>query len=278
MKILIIGLGNMGFAIAKSLKESKASFNIEAYDPLTKFTDKAKKSGIPLYNTPSKISQKTPYDVLLLAVKPTIIRSTLDEIKPLIQNSVTLVSIAAGVSTKILSEHIGDAKTPYPHVVRYMPTIAAQVKESITAISPGKGATKKDIKKAQLIAESFGQSIEIPEPLMDAFTGVAGSGIAFAAAFIEALTLAGVREGLSYDQAYKSTQQTIQGALALLDTTSKKPVFSSPSQMITAISSPGGTTIAGIHTIHEQGMYAAVLNAVHKAAARSQEIQKSLKA
>lgn len=270
MKILVVGLGNMGFSIAKALCKSGNSYEVHAYDPWSKFLDTATSVGITIHDSLNVENHISSYDVVLIGVKPNLVQNILHDISPIIyRDTPTLLSIAAGTSLEKLATGLENDGKMYPYIVRYMPTIAALEGKSITAMSCQSTVRENDKNNAIDVAESFGKVIEIPENLMDAFTGVAGSGIAFATAFIEALTLGGVKEGLPYDKAYESARLATSGALALLEHS-----FSSPSALMTAISSPGGTTIAGIHALHECGLHATVMNAVCAAADRSREIQK----
>lgn len=270
MNILIIGIGNMGFAIAKALKKSASSHTICAYDPWSKFLDNARSLGITVHDSLDLAAHKDcAYDAILVGVKPNMIASTLQSILPIVGfTKPTVLSIAAGVPIQTIAESLKKEEMPYPHVVRYMPTIAALVSKSITAVSLGSHANDTDKKRGIEVAQNFGEVIELPETLMDAFTGVAGSGIAFATAFVDALTLGGIKEGLPYDKAYKAARQATAGSLALLESS-----FDSPASLMTAISSPGGTTIAGIHALHENHFPAAVMNAVNAAAERSQALR-----
>ncbi len=270
MNILIVGIGNMGFAIAKALKKSESSHTICVYDPWSKFLDDAQALGIMVHDSLDLGAHKEcAYDAILVGVKPNMITSTLQSILPIVRfTKPTVLSIAAGVPIQTIAKALAEDATPYPHVVRYMPTIAALVNKSITAASPGPQANDIDKKRGMEVAKNFGEVIELPEILMDAFTGIAGSGIAFATAFVDALTLGGIKEGLPYDKAYTAARKATAGALALLESS-----FDSPASLITAISSPGGTTIAGIHALHENHFPAAVMNAVNAAAERSQELR-----
>ena len=267
MKILIVGIGNMGFAVAKALHRRPEDFRVHVHDPWSRFLGDARGMGMTVHDSTGDF-EGGAWDAVLAAVKPNGMKTVLESLKPMLEgmpgrDGPTVISIAAGVKTAAVTEALGG----YPHVVRFMPTIAAMAGRSITAVCPGGDSRDADKERALNIAEGFGDVLEIPEVLIDAFTGAAGSGIAFAAAFIEAMVLGGVKEGLPYDKAYEAVRKAAEGALAMLE-----GPFESPAELMAAISSPGGTTIAGIHALHSSGVHSGIMNAVSAAANRSREL------
>ena len=149
-----------------------------------------------------------------------------------------------------------------------MPNIAAFVKESATAIAAGKHARKSDIELAKAIFDSVGNSVFIEENvLMDAITGLSGSGPAYIFLIVDALADAGVKMGLSRDDALFLSSQTVLGAAKLLLETKEHP-----GQLKDRVTSPGGTAIAGIHTLEMGGLRTTLINAVEAAAQRSKEL------
>ncbi len=267
MNVLVVGIGAMGLAIAKALHKGGAHC---VHVCGRRNGDEARALGMVVHSS-LEVSEHAEhaYDVVLFAVKPKDMRAALNAARGLVRaRESTVFSIAAGIATQSMAEALGEGRQPYPHVVRAMPTIAALVSKSITALSFGTGVSSADKQRAVELAQSFGSTMELAESLMDAFTGIAGSGIAFAAAFVEALTLGGVKEGLAYDQAYEAARKASAGALALLEAS-----FASPAEAMAAIASAGGTTIAGIHALHAGSFHAAVINAVSAAATRSKNMQ-----
>ena len=268
MNILIVGIGNMGFAIAKALHCKPEEYRVYVHDPWSKFLGDAQELGMTVYDSIDQIDWGG-CDAVITAVKPNVMDAALQSIRPMLEPltgraAPTVISIAAGVKTGAVTRGLGG----YAHVVRYMPTIAAMAGMSITAVSPGADSRDLDKERSLDIAASFGSVMELPEELIDAFTGIAGSGIAFAAAFIEAMVLGGVKEGMPYQKAYEAARKASEGALALL----AGGGFESPAALTAAISSPGGTTIAGIHALHSGGVHAGIINAVSAAANRSREL------
>lgn len=270
MRVLIAGLGAMGFSMAQALHHSK-NHTVAAYAPHSRNADAAKAAGI---NFISELDAAHAWcaqgcDVLLIAVKPAVVREVAPLFRALCGSNVTVVSVAAGISTESLAALFAGADgAPYPHVVYAMPTMAARVQKSITAVSAHEAASSEDKARARSVAESFGGVLEIDEHLMGAFIGVAGSGIAFIAAFMDALSRAGVALGMDGAQAKEAVQQAAEGAVALLGA----KVFASPEDVIKAVCSPGGTTLAGMAALQQHGLVDAAAQAVRAAAARSDEL------
>jgi pyrroline-5-carboxylate reductase len=153
-------------------------------------------------------------------------------------------------------------------LIRVMPNIAAFVKESASAIAAGKNARKEDIQVAMDIFNSIGRSLFLRENyLMDAVTGLSGSGPAYIFLIVDALADAGVKMGLSRQDALFLSEQTVLGAAKLLLETGEHP-----SQLKDRVTSPGGTAIAGIHTLEKGGLRTTLINAVEAATIRSKEL------
>jgi pyrroline-5-carboxylate reductase len=152
-----------------------------------------------------------------------------------------------------------------------MPNIAALVLESATAICPGKHASDEDLKLAKAVFDSIGKTVVIEEGLMDAITGLSGSGPAYLFLIIDALADAGVKVGLSRDNALTLSAQTVLGAAKLLIETGEHP-----GRLKDMVTSPGGTAIAGLHTLEEGGLRTTLINAVEMATRRSRELGKMM--
>jgi pyrroline-5-carboxylate reductase len=151
--------------------------------------------------------------------------------------------------------------------VRAMPNIAALVKAGATAISPGPSASAEDVEWAAAIMRSVGLVVEVPEKLLDAVTGLSGSGPAYVFLVVEAMTEAGVLEGLPRPIARDLVVQTLAGAAQLLSTTGQ-----SAEELRAAVTSPGGTTAAGLRQLEASGARSAIIEAVVAASARSREL------
>lgn len=200
---------------------------------------------------------------LLLAVKPQI----LGAIAPDLAGSGTglVVSILAGVPLARL-----EAAFPQRPVVRAMPNTNATVGASITAIAAGALATPEQKERARRILTAIGTVVEVPESLLDAVTGLSGSGPAYVALAIEALADGGVAAGLPRAIAQQLAIETVLGTAQQLATTGLHP-----GQLKDRVTSPGGTTIAGVAELERHGFRAALLQAVIAATRRSQELGQS---
>ncbi|VTR99078.1 pyrroline-5-carboxylate reductase : Pyrroline-5-carboxylate reductase OS=Acanthamoeba castellanii str. Neff GN=ACA1_116930 PE=3 SV=1: F420_oxidored: P5CR_dimer [Gemmata massiliana] len=204
-------------------------------------------------------------DVLVLAVKPQVMSAVLDEIKPAISAAHLIVSIAAGVTLKTLGDSLGaDTK-----LVRVMPNTPCLVSASATGFSPGSTATLDDAALVESLFSAVGTAYRVPEYLLDAVTGLSGSGPAFVYLFIEALADGGVRCGLPRPVAQSLAAQTVLGAARMVLETGQHP-----GALKDAVASPGGTTIAGIHALERAAFRAAAIDAVEAATKRAQELGK----
>jgi pyrroline-5-carboxylate reductase len=207
-------------------------------------------------------------DLVILAVKPQIMETVLMELTDHLDMSKLIISIAAGISLATIESHLKrDLR-----LIRAMPNIAALVLESATAICPGKHATSEDLKLAKAIFDSIGKTVIIEEDLMDAITGLSGSGPAYLFLIIDAMADAGVKVGLSRDNALTLSAQTVLGAAKLLIETGEHP-----GRLKDLVTSPGGTAIAGLHTLEEGGLRTTLINAVEIATRRSRELGEMMK-
>ena len=208
-------------------------------------------------------------DVLLLAIKPQVFETIATELTTgnresrQVQESLPLVvSILAGVSLSKLEAVFGCQP-----VIRAMPNTPATVGAGITAIAPGKAVTENHKLQATEIFQAVGEVVEVPEYLMDAVTGLSGSGPAYVAIMIEALADGGVAAGLPRAIASKLALSTVLGTTQLLQQTALHPA-----QLKDQVTSPGGTTIAGIAALERAGFRSALIQAVLAAKERSQEL------
>ena len=201
--------------------------------------------------------------VLMLAIKPQIFSKVTAELseKKLIERPLVL-SILAGVTLETLM----DGFRGYP-VVRVMPNTPAVVGQGMTAIAPSESVSLVQIELAKTIFEAVGQVVEVPESLMDAVTGLSGSGPAFVALMVEALADGGVLAGLPRNIAQQLALQTVKGTAELLQDSGLHPA-----QLKDRVTSPGGTTIAGVATLEAHGFRSAVMEAVNSAKERSAEL------
>jgi pyrroline-5-carboxylate reductase len=201
-------------------------------------------------------------DVVILAVKPQILATVLQEIAPVTPGKL-LVSIAAGVSTNAIREHLPAGA----RLIRVMPNTPALVLEGATAIARGDGLEPGDLETAQEIFAAVGKVVVLEEELMDAVTGLSGSGPAYIALVVEALADGGVKVGLDRQTAMTLAAQTVLGAARLLIETGTHP-----GQLKDMVTSPGGTAIAGIHTLESGGLRRTLIDAVERATQRSRDL------
>jgi pyrroline-5-carboxylate reductase len=202
-------------------------------------------------------------DIVILAIKPQVADKVLKGIGDADTEGKLFISIMAGV--KIAA--IEGAFPGEVRVVRVMPNTPALVLEASSAIAPGAFATPEDISVALGIFELVGKAWLLEEKLMDAVTGLSGSGPAYVLTFIEALSDAGVKNGLPRDVATGLAAQTVFGTAKLLLETREHPAV-----LRDKVTSPGGTTIAGLHALEKAGFRGTLINAVDAATARSREL------
>lgn len=264
-KISILGTGNMGEALISGIIDSRLTKpeNIMCADCREDRLETIHKT-YGVATTTNNVEAVQASEIIIYAVKPQIIASVLTETAPYLDMSKLVVSIAAGVSLAAIELQLNKDL----RLVRVMPNIAAFVKESATGIVAGSHVLKGDIKLAQTIFDSVGKSVVIKEnTLMDAITGLSGSGPAYIFLIIDALADAGVKMGLSREEALFLSTQTVLGAARLLMETQQHP-----GQLKDKVTSPGGTAIAGIHTLEKGGLRVTLMNAVEAATNRSREL------
>jgi len=201
--------------------------------------------------------------IILLAVKPQVIGSVLEEISPLVNGSHLVISIAAGITLAYLKSYLAT-----PKIFRVMPNHPSLAKQGIAALA-GLPGTRKYAGAVKKIFAAVGEVVEVPEQLMDAVTGLSGSGPAFVYFFVESLIEAGMDLGLSHAVSRKLVLQTIAGSITMLKHTGQDP-----KQLIDAVASPGGTTLAGLKVLAEKEFKKITKLAVVAAAQRSKALCK----
>ncbi len=201
--------------------------------------------------------------VIVLSVKPQVVDKVLTVIGPDVRKDQLVVSIAAGVPIAALEARL----PPGSRVVRTMPNVAALALAGATAISAGTHATEKDLRAATSLFEAVGRVVRLDEGLLDAVTGLSGSGPAYVMIMIDALADGGVKVGLHRDTALLLAAQTVFGAAKLLLDTGDHP-----GRLKDMVTSPGGTAIAGIHTLESGGLRRTLIDAVEVASRRAAEL------
>lgn len=205
-------------------------------------------------------------DILFLAVKPQNMAAVLAELKPLLQPGHLVISIAAGITLSTIETGLGAAR----RVIRVMPNTPCLVNASASGYALGSAATAEDGATVERLLSAVGLAIPVPEHLLNAVTGLSGSGPAFVYQMIEALSDGGVRVGLPRDVATRLAAQTLYGAAKMVLETGEHP-----GQLKDAVTSPGGTTIAGLHALEQGGLRASLMNAVVAATQRAIELGKT---
>jgi len=201
--------------------------------------------------------------LIVLAVKPQILDKVLREIGDQLSPGALVVSIAAGVDTEAIESAIADGV----RVVRAMPNTPALVGAGATAIAAGKHASEADLATAKALFDAVGITVVLDESHLDAVTGLSGSGPAYIFLILEALSDAGVKVGLSRRSAQLLAAQTVLGSAKMLLETDEHV-----GRLKDMVTSPGGTAIAGLHTLEEGGLRTTLINAVETATKRAREL------
>lgn len=262
-RLAVIGGGRMGQALVAGLLESgmPGAENIAIAEPVASRREELASLGVEVVaSAPDAVRGA---DAVLLAVKPQVIDAVVGELAQALDRGALVISIAAGVSTSHLGSLLPDG-TP---VVRVMPNTPAMVRAGMSAVSGGSSASVEQVEAVRAMLSAVGEAVVVEEVHQDAVTAVSGSGPAYVAAFIDALVEGGVREGLPHEVAMALALRTVAGTAALLDETGQ-----TPSELIEAVSSPGGTTVAGLSAMEAGGFRETVIAGVSAAASRSKEL------
>jgi pyrroline-5-carboxylate reductase len=264
LKIGFLGAGKMASALAKGFIQAGLATpdSVVASDPYEAArTSISREAGVKATGSNSEVVQSA--QVIVLAVKPDQVNEVLAEVRPHFTDKHLLVSIAAGVPLA----RIESALPASARVIRVMPNTPALVGASASAFAPGKSATKDDAQLAQKLFSSVGVAYQVKESLLDAVTGLSGSGPAYAFLIIEGLSDGGVAAGLPRDVATKLAAQTLLGSAQLLLQTGQHP-----GALKDMVTSPGGTTIEGLHELEKAGVRGALINAVRAATEKSRRL------
>ncbi|KAK5817401.1 Pyrroline-5-carboxylate reductase [Gossypium arboreum] len=219
--------------------------------------------GISVYSHNTDVVDAS--DVIIFSVKPQVVKNVILQLRPLLSKKKLLVSIAAGVKLKDLEEWAG-----HDRFIRVMPNTPSAVAMGASVMSLGGAATEQDGELVGKLFGAVGKTWKADEKLFDAVTGLSGSGPAYIYLAIEALADGGVAAGLPRELALGLASQTVLGAAAMAVQSGKHP-----GQLKDDVTSPGGTTIAGIHELEKNGFRGTLMNAVVAAAKRSQELSKN---
>lgn len=265
--IAFIGAGNMASALIRGLigTSTVPANRIVAADPDQARLD-ALASELGILVTGDNAQAVRGATVVVLATKPQVFPAMLPGVAAAVSPHALLISIAAGISTGIIEQ----ACRAGSRVVRTMPNTPALVGAGATAVASGMHATESDLALAETLFRSVGIAVRVPEAQLDAVTGLSGSGPAYVFAMIEALRDAGAREGLPEETALVLASQTVFGAARLL-----REQHESPEILRERVTSPGGTTRAGLDALEAAGFEGAIFSAVRAATRRSVELGKA---
>ncbi len=262
-KIGLVGAGNMGSAIVRGLVAAGIyrAEDVLVYDVDVHRAEQMQKEGMNPSGSIREIGEAV--DTVLIAVKPSVVKDVLHELRNA-PFSTLLISVAAGVSTRTIERML-----PQHPVVRVMPNTPCMIGAGASAVSPGINASEEHTRRAMEIMGSLGYVTEAPESLMDAVTGLSGSGPAYVAVLIDALASGGLRMGLPRQTALKLAAHTVLGAARMVLEKDMEPAA-----LRDMVASPGGTTIEGVMALERGAFRATVMGAVEEATNKSRELGK----
>ncbi|MBF0274153.1 MAG: pyrroline-5-carboxylate reductase [Nitrospinae bacterium] len=258
----LIGCGNMGEALLKGLQDKCKNVTLSFYEvSKERIAAVEKEFNIKSHGAINDIVQQCSY--LLLCVKPNIFPQLLHELSRCSLENKVLISIAAGITIKNMEDVIGEKNK----IVRVMPNTPALIGKGVSAIANNGNLSDEEINNVTEIFTSVGEVIEIEEKLLDAVTGVSGSGPAYVYTFIQSLVQAGILQGLDSLTAKKLAVETVIGGAEMVKSSSEHI-----GTLIDKVTSPGGTTISALASLEKNGFKNAVIDAVAAAVNRSKEL------
>ncbi len=266
MRIGLIGCGRMGSALIKGAIEA----NVISASNILLHSRTAESAQVLSKNTSANITKNNAElakhsTVILLGCKPAQVAPILSEIKNSVNPETLIISIAAGISLNTM-EAICNEGT---RIIRVMPNTPSLIGFGAAGMAAGKCVTPTNINAAKTLFEAVGDVHIVEEFQLDAVTGLSGSGPAYVYNFIDSLAAQGVKEGLSYETALALASQTVVGAAKMIQTTGE-----TPRDLINQVTSPGGTTLAGLAALSSHNFEQAVAAGMHAATERSREIAK----
>jgi pyrroline-5-carboxylate reductase len=262
-KIAFIGGGNMATAIIRGLMREEVSIGICVAEVLPARREQLKAMFPNVLIVEESAEAARWGEVVILAVKPQQSSGVLDSLEPVLTTDKLVISIMAGIRSNTIEE----ALAPGCRVVRAMPNTPALLGAGATGVCAGRKASASDLDLAEQIFSLTGYAVRVEEKMMDAVTALSASGPAFVCLFIEALADAGLKNGLPREVASKLAVHTVLGTARMVHETGDHPVV-----LKEQVTSPGGTTIAGLHALESGSFKATVMNAVDAACARSKEL------
>ncbi len=262
--IAFLGAGNMAGALLDGLLHSGAAEpqRLVASDVRPGRLEHLRER-LGIRTTGDNVEAARSADVVVLATKPQVFDRLLPEVAAALGPDKLVVSIAAGVPIAALRAGLPGG----PRIARAMPNTPALVREGATAVATDGGVTDEDRALLRALFDSVGVTVFVEEPLLDTVTGLSGSGPAYVFMIVEALADAGVKGGLDRETAMTLATQTVLGAARLLRETGEHP-----GRLKDMVTSPGGTAIAGLHTLEAGGLRTTLMDAVETAAARARQL------
>ena len=255
-----IGAGNMAEAILEGLLRA----GLDPEQLMASDVDSGRRnhiaSALGVRTSDSNARVSSACELVVIAVKPAHLESALAELPG--DSGPLYVSIVAGRRLSDLRSLLPDSR-----IVRAMPNTPALIGAGITAIADDPATTPEDLERATAVLHAVGEVVRVPEPLLDPVTGLSGSGPAYVYLFIEALSEAGVREGLPAAIARDLAVETVLGAARMVRESGEHPAL-----LRERVTSPGGTTAAGLAALEESGLRSALLEAVRAATERSRQL------
>lgn len=264
----LIGAGNMGGAILRGVVADgylQASSIVVFDTNLRSKADSLNRDLPGIRFAASAIECVSQSDVVILAVKPNVVRSVINDIRPALKGK-AVISIAAGWTVQMLADELEPAGAGY---LRVMPNTPAMVGEGMTAICDDSNFTEDDFAFAKGLFESIGRTVVLPERLFDGVIAISGSSPAYVYMMIEAMADAGVKEGLPRAVAYEMSAQAVLGSALMVLTSGTHPAA-----LKDAVCSPGGTTIEAVEELERKGFRAAVMDAMKVCAQKSRDMSK----
>ncbi|MBF0549027.1 MAG: pyrroline-5-carboxylate reductase [Deltaproteobacteria bacterium] len=263
-KIGFIGAGNMGGALIKGLVTSRkvTPDQITAADA-SESRLKSLSQEFGIVTTKDNLALVQTSEVIVLAVKPGVVKPVLLDIRAEIPKGKLVISVAAVITINFISSLLDkDVR-----IIRAMPNIPALIQAGAVGLSIGPQVPPEDVDLAKMLFSSVGLAVVVGESMMDAVTGLSGSGPGYVFLIIEALTDAGVKMGLTRADAQVLACQTVYGAAKLMLETGEHPA-----KLKDMVTSPGGTTMAGLHELEKSGIRGTIISAVEAATRRSREL------
>lgn len=257
----VIGVGNMGAAIVRGLiaADMYSPRDITVFDPDLRREEEFRSEGVNLARSIPEAGESAA--TVLIAVKPGTVAEVLRELRGTPAGTLIL-SVAAGITTRAIEEVL-----PNHPVVRIMPNTPCMVGAAASAVARGRNASGEHIRRALEIMGALGYAVEVPESLMDAVTGLSGSGPAYVAVMIDALASGGVRMGLPYPTALRLAAQTVLGTAKMLLERDIRP-----GELRDMVTSPGGTTAEGLMALERGAFRASVMEAVEASTLKSKKL------